>query len=248
MTTDILLIVAGAFVGGFVNGLTGFGTALTSMPLFLMAVSPATAAMLGAAISVAGQMQTLPTIWRSINWSRTLPLVIGGLLGIPLGTALLPHVGLDTFKLFVGLVLVGYCSFMLLGGAGLRVGGAGTKADLAVGIGGGVMAGLAALSGPLPIIWASLQGWGKNERRGVFQAYNALVLSAMLVTSAVAGLMTREFLDALLWSLPGAIFGTFLGAAAYRRLDDRRFDRLVLLVLLVAGLVLVVSSRASALS
>ncbi len=246
MAADTLLIVAGAFAGGFVNGLTGFGTALTSMPLLLLAVSPATAAMLGAAIGVAGQAQTLPAIWRYIAWPRALPLVIGGLLGIPLGTALLPHVGLSTFKLVVGLVLIGYCTFMLLGGAGLRVKGAGLKADLAVGIGGGLMAGLAALSGPLPIIWASLQGWGKDERRGVFQVYNAVVLSAMLVSSAIAGLMTEEFRAALLWSLPTAIIGTFLGAMVYRRLDDRRFDRLVLLVLLIAGVALVVSSQFAA--
>jgi uncharacterized membrane protein YfcA len=245
MTPDTLLIVAGSFVGGFVNGLTGFGTALTAMPCFLLAVSPATAAMLAAALSVAGHVQTLPAIWRYINWPRALPLIGGGLIGLPCGTLMLPQVSVPLFKLFVGLVLIGYCSFMLLGGARLKVSGTGRRSDVAIGVGGGVMAGLSALSGPLPIIWASLQGWSKDERRGVFQAYNFMVLAAMLAASTVAGLMTSEFARALAWGLPGAVSGTFIGVRVYRRLDDRRFDRLVLALLLVAGIALVVSSQPS---
>lgn len=243
MTLDTLLIVAGSFVGGFVNGLTGFGAALTAMPFFLSAVSPPVAAMLAASLGVAGHAQTFHAIWNYINWPRALPLIAGGLAGLPLGTLLLPHVGLPVFKLFVGLVLVGYCSFMLLGGGAVRVAQAGRTGDAVVGFGGGVMGGLSALSGPLPIIWASLQGWGKDERRGVFQSYNATILAAMLMASAVAGLMTLEFAKSLLWALPGSIVGTNAGARLYRKLDDRRFDRLVLILLLAAGASLVASSQ-----
>ena len=71
-----------------------------------------------------------------------------------------------------------------------------------------------------------------------------VILSAMLVSSAIAGLMSQEYARVLLWALPGAIAGTFIGARVYRRLDDHRFDRLVMLLLLVAGGVLVVSSQA----
>jgi uncharacterized membrane protein YfcA len=238
-----LLIVVGAFAGGFVNGLTGFGTALTALPLFLMVLSPPTAAILAAAIGATAQAQTLPSIWRHINWPRALPLIIGGLAGLPVGTMLLPHVSMPVFKILVGLVLIGYCSFMLLGGARFQLTIKALSADVAVGVGGGIMAGLSALAGPLPIIWAGLQGWGKDERRGVFQAYNSTMLTLMLVSSAVAGLMTRELGSALLWALPAGIAGTFAGTQAYRRLDDRRFDRLVLLLLLVAGITLVLSSQ-----
>lgn len=244
---DIAWIVTGASIGGFVSGLTGFGTTLTAMPFFLMALQPANAAMLGASLGLANQIQTLPSIWRSISWSRVGPMIGGGLLGLPIGALLLPHVSLSAFKLFVGLVLIGYCSFMLAGmmrgGNGLRVRAGGRAADVAVGIGGGLLTGLAALSGPLPIIWASLQDWSKNERRGVFQAYNSAMLTAMLATSAVTGLMNWTYATAAMWALPGTIVSAFLGTQVYKRLDDRRFDRLVMLLLLVAGIFLVASSQ-----
>ena len=38
----LALILAGALTGGLVNGLTGFGTALTGLPLWLQAVEPLT--------------------------------------------------------------------------------------------------------------------------------------------------------------------------------------------------------------
>ncbi len=244
MTLQIALILAGSFAGGLVNGLTGFGTALTTMPFYLWAVSPPTAALLAAVLSVCGQLQTLLSIWRHIAWHRALPLLAGGLLGIPAGTALLPHVGGATFKLLVGLVLIAFCIFMLAGRWRPRVPALGAPADFAVGIVSGVMGGLAALSGVVPAVWASLQDWRKDERRIVFMVFNGTVLSLMLVSSWLAGLMTSEFFDAVLWAIPSAVAGTLLGAHLYQRLDDRRFDRIVLLLLLVAGCALVVSSQA----
>jgi len=41
-----------------------------------------------------------------------------------------------------------------------------------------ILGGLAGLSGPIPILWASVRGWDKNQRRGVFQTFNWTVLSA----------------------------------------------------------------------
>lgn len=245
MTLEIAFIIAGSFVGGFVNGMTGFGTALTTMPFYLLAVTPPTAAMLAAVLSVAGQAQTLLAMWRNIVWRRVLPMLAGGLIGIPVGTWLLPHVSVSAFKMFVGLVLIGYCTFMLLGGVQRRfLPEAGPSADFALGVASGVMGGLAALSGVLPAVWASLQNWRKDERRVVFMTFNGTILSVMLISSWLAGLVTQEFGRAVLWALPAAVAGGWLGSLAYRRLDDRRFDRIVLALLLLAGVALVLSSQA----
>ncbi|MFZ1105605.1 MAG: sulfite exporter TauE/SafE family protein [Hyphomicrobiaceae bacterium] len=238
----LALILAGALAAGFVNGLTGFGTALTGLPIWLQAVEPAVAAQLASACSVLGHISTFPAIWRAVDWRRLAPLIAAGLSGVPIGTLLLPYVAVDAFKLGVGLVLVGHCTFMLVAAGRVRLAVGGSGAEAAVGFIAGVLGGLAALSGVLVTVWASLKAWPKDQRRVVFQAFNFTVLTAMLAASAATGQVGLRSLAALVIAAPGTLLGASLGLRLYRRLDDVGFDRLVLVVLLLSGVALIWTS------
>jgi uncharacterized membrane protein YfcA len=242
MLDPVILLVAGAFIGGFVSGLTGFGTGISALPLWLYAVPPLLAGPLVVICSVISQIQTLPAIWHAIDPKRALPFIAGGLVGVPVGTLLLPHISLTAFKLVVALLLIAYCSFLLLRRIRFHVQWGGRLADGVVGLCGGVMGGLAGLSGPLPIIWAGLRGWEKDAKRGVFQAFNLSILSFALVAQAFAGLMTAELGRLVLIALPGTLVGAFIGRRLYSRLDNVRFDKVVLVLLLIAGFALLLSA------
>ena len=77
----------------------------------------------------------------------------------------------------------------------------------------------------------------------MFQVFNLVVLAAVVVWHAVSGQMTRELGRLVLVALPGTLVGAWLGAAAYRRLSDRRFHEIVLGLLGLSGLVLVWAAR-----
>jgi uncharacterized membrane protein YfcA len=237
--STVALVLAGAFVGGFVNGLTGFGTALSGLPLWLQALEPRVAAQLASACSVVGHLSTIKLVLREADWRRMAPMLVAGLLGVPIGTSLLPLVSLPTFKLAIGIVLVAYCSFMLLAAGRIRVQGGGRGAEALIGFAGGILGGLAALSGVLPTIWASLKSWPKAERRAFFQIFNFTVLVAMLLASFVQGMVESGSIAALCLAIPGTLAGNWTGVAIYRRLDDVRFDQIVLAVLLVSGIGLI---------
>jgi uncharacterized membrane protein YfcA len=236
-------VLAGALVSGFVNGLTGFGTALTGLPIWLQAVEPLVAAQLASASSVIGQAATLPTVWRAADWRQLAPMLLAGLIGVPIGTWVLPYIPLHTFKMAVGAVLIGYCLFMLFLSGRIRLQAGGTATETAIGFGGGILAGIAGLSGVLPTVYASLKGWPKDQRRVFFQVFNSTILAAMLAATAAQGLMGWPFLLALAVAAPGILAGSWAGLSLYKRLDDVRFDRVVLFVLLLSGLGLVWSSR-----
>jgi uncharacterized membrane protein YfcA len=236
-------LLGGALAGGFVNGLTGFGTGLTALPFWLQALEPVLAAQLVSAASVAGHITAVPAIWAKVDWRRMAPLLGGGLLGVPIGAWLLPHIPLAAFKLAVGTVLVVYCTVMLIAAGRVRLAAGGRGAEAGIGVLAGVLGGMAGLSGALPTVWATLKGWSKEERRIVFQAFNMTILSAMLAATLVQGLIGKRFLLALLLALPATLIGGRLGAWLYHRLDDRRFDRIVLVLLLISGLGLVWSNR-----
>jgi uncharacterized protein len=239
----LAFILGGALAGGFVNGLTGFGTALTGLPLWLQAVEPLVAAQIASACSVLGHVANLPAIWGKVDWRRIAPMLVAGLIGVPIGTRVLPLISLGTFKLGVGVTLIVYCSFMLFGAGRVRVAAGGRGAETVVGFAGGVLGGIAGLSGVLPTIWASLKGWSKQERRVIFQTFNMTLLIAMLVASAAQGLVSRASILAICVAAPGTLVGGWLGMRLYHRLDDLGFDRIVLALLLLSGVGLIWSSR-----
>lgn len=241
LTGQTLLVLCGAFAGGFVSGLAGFGTGLIALGIWLHVMAPADAVSLVLVCSVISQTQTIRAVWHAIEPARVWPFVLFGLTGVPIGTRLLAHADPTTFRLGMGVFLLAFSGFMLLGRPRWRLAWGGRAADAAVGLLGGVLGGLAGLSGPLPIVWATLRGWGKDERRGVFQAFNLSVLAAALVSHAWAGLLTREVGRLALLALPGTLAGAWLGAATYRRLSERGFTRVVLFLLAVSGLLLVCS-------
>lgn len=237
-----LVILGGALAGGFVTGLAGFGTGLVALGIWLHVVAPAPAAALVMICSVVAQAQTIPTIWHAIDRARVAPMLAAGLVGVPIGTRLLAHVDPQTFRLATGLLLLAFSGFMLLGRARPQMQWGGRVADGAVGLAGGILGGLAGLSGPLPTMWATLRGWSKDERRGVFQAFNLAVLGAAFLSQAVSGMVGAELGRLTLIALPGTLIGAWLGAHAYRRLSDKRFHEIVLALLCISGLTLVWSS------
>ncbi len=232
---EILLILAGALLGGFVNGLSGFGTTIVALPFWVHALPPVVAAQLGAALGVTGHLVTLPALRHLIRWRAVVPYIAAGLIGVPLGTTLLPMLEPRLFKLGVGSMVVLFCAFQLLSRDRLRFRHGGTAADAVVGLAGGFLGGLAGMSGPLPTMWASLRGLGRDDKRTLFLTFNLTMLAAMLCASAMQGLLSLELGRAILISLPASLIGARLGQWTYHRLNARRFDRLILVLLLLSG-------------
>jgi uncharacterized protein len=241
-TAAVGILLLGALAGGFVSGLAGFGTALMALGIWLYAFPPSIAVPLILICSIVAQTSTLPAIWRHIDFRLVWPFLIGGLAGVPLGTLLVAHADPRIFKLSVGVFLLIFPVALYLNQKPVAWSFGGRAADALVGFAGGILGGLAGLSGPLPTLWASLRGWSKDERRGVFQSFNTAVLAAALCLQAGTGLITREMLVLALIALPGTLFGAWLGARTYRALSDRNFYDVVLGLLFVSGAGLVWSS------
>ena len=234
-----VFLVAGALAGGIVAGLTGFGTAITALGIWVYAIPPVDASSLAIVCSTVSQTQNLHLIWRDIDWKRVLVFVIPGLLGVPVGTLLLPQIDPRLFKLGLGVFLVVYPAYVLLRTRQLESAWGGRTADGFIGFASGVLGGLTGLSGVLPVIWTDVRGWSKQARRSVIQFFNMTILAFALVSHAAAGLLTRQVGIDVVIVLPATIGGAWLGATAYRRLADRGYQRAVMVLLLISGATLV---------
>jgi uncharacterized protein len=239
------LLFVGALAGGFVSGLAGFGTALMALGIWLYVLPPSLAVPLILVCSVVAQSSTLPSMWRSFDLTLVWPFVIGGLAGVPLGTMLVAHADPNVFKLTIGVFLLVFPVLLHFNRDWPAIRFGGKLADGAIGFAGGILGGLAGLSRPLPILWASIRGWGKDERRGVFQLFNFTVLAAALVVQIVAGMVDTQLIWLALVAFPGTIVGAWLGARVYHAMSDRNFNDVVLALLFLSGIALVWTSIAA---
>jgi uncharacterized protein len=238
------ILLSGALAGGFVSGLTGFGTALMALGIWLYVVPASVAVPLVLICSVGAQLWTLPTMWKLLDFRLAWPFVAGGLLGMPIGAALVSRADPEIFKLSVGVMLLVFPAALYFMRSNLSLSFGGRAADATVGFAGGILGGLAGLSGPLPILWASVRGWSKDQRRGVFQIFNGVVLGAALFLQIASGFVAGAVFWLALLVLPGTFLGAWIGARTYRALSDRNFYDLVLGLLFISGVGMVWSSIA----
>jgi hypothetical protein len=169
-------------------------------------------------------------------------MLLAGAVGVPIGTLLLEHVRPNPLKVGVGLLLIVYSAWMAFVRRPPIVTSGGRLADAVVGLTGGVMGGMASLSGPAPAIWAQLRGFGKDEQRGVNQPYNMSVLFLALISAGVADFLDRTFFVWAAITLPSTLIGARVGLMLYRRVNDAQFRRIILALLMLSGLTLIVSS------
>jgi uncharacterized membrane protein YfcA len=233
-----LVLSIGVFAGALVSGLIGFAFSAVAGAILLHIMPPTEAVPLMMACSIVVQAASLVALHRRLQWRHSLALIAGGALGVLPALYLLNHVNGHMFRIGFGVFLAAYAAYMLCHPVIHYVRSAGGLRDAVVGFGGGLVGGLTAMPGALPVIWCDLRGMGKEQQRSLVQPY----ITAMQVF-ALALLLSRNGLSApavtyWLYSLPALAAGTGLGIVMFGKINDALFRRIVLAVLLLAGLAL----------
>ncbi|MEC9369088.1 MAG: sulfite exporter TauE/SafE family protein [Pseudomonadota bacterium] len=235
----IIFLLSGAVLAGFAMGLVGFGTGLAALGFWLHVVEPKIAVPLVVICSLATTLFTCGAYSHAISLHRLLPFTIGGLLGLPLGVALLVKLDPGIVKAVIGGFLVAYTLFRLLVLPRLVYTGGGNLADGVIGAVAGILGGIAAIPGPVTITWCGLRGWSKDAQRGVYQPFNQGIILVAFVLYAWEGMATHELWIVSLYCLPASLVGMWVGMKAYKHIDDALFQKIVLWFLLASGAVMV---------
>src|ERR1700694_1131899 len=144
-----LAICAIALVSGTARGFSGFGAALIFMPLASSMAAPRLVAALLLIIDFVAAAPLVPNAWKHADRKATAVIVLGALIGVPIGTWFLSWLDPVTTRWIIsGFV----CGLLLLLLSGWRYRGKDHPA-ISVGIGGlsGFCSGLAQTGGP-PIV------------------------------------------------------------------------------------------------
>jgi len=232
---SILAVITILAVSAFVRSAIGFGDALIAMGLVTHWVGLKTATPLVALISMIISSSIVVTEWKQLNIRAARPLILSTLLGIPLGLVLLTVVPEHIAKLFLGILLLLYGLYGLIGLRLPRV-----YSDRTAGFFGfiaGILGGAYNTNGPPVVIYGTLRRWNPEQFRLTLQGYFFFTNALILAGHAAFGLWTVKVWSLFFLSLPAVGLATWLGGVVNQRIQHELFSKLVFGVLLIVGII-----------
>lgn len=235
----LLILLSGAFLGAFVQGATGFGSGLLINAFWLHIMEPTHAIPLNVVTSLFISGVPIYKLRKKLDFSKLKQFAIFGVVGIPIGMYLLVISDPSKLKFSIGILLVIYAVLMLkISSFSINVNN--KSINNLVGFISGVIGGLTALLGIIPVAWFSVQRLPKNTKRGTYEPFIFITSIAAIISFAFAGLYKIEMIFDLLKIIPALLVGSWLGIKIYNKINDDLFRKVVLGLILLSGLFLVI--------
>jgi uncharacterized membrane protein YfcA len=220
-----LALAAITFGAAIVNGALGYGFSSITVPLALLfltnrilnpALVPIEVALNAYVLWV--NREALPVVWR-----RVLPIVIGLVPGVALGTALVSQVNPGWLKFITFLALL---PLILLQAAGFR---RPIRSERSVGLvfggGVGVLYSVTTIPGPPLAVMLSNQGLTKRDFRAALGFIRLAESSFTAVAYGWAGLYSFESMALIPFIVPSIAIGVPIGAQIIQRIRPETFRR-----------------------
>lgn len=236
------ILILGAAVAGFVQGLSGFAFSLVSLSFWAWGVEPVLAATLAILGGLAGQITAAIRVRRGWDLRLLAPFLVGGVVGVPIGVAVLPMLDVPLFKALLGGLLVTWSPAILFATRLPRVPDVGRAADGGIGLAGGILGGIVGSAGAIPTLWTTLRQYDRDHARAVVQNFNLVILALSGSALVVSGRVTPEVLPTLAIVIVAMFVPALIGMRVYIGLSEVAFRRVVLTCLTASGVALLASS------
>ncbi len=247
---SIALLAAILAASALMSGLSGFGfSAIGALCLWLL--PPKLGVPLLMTLSSANQLMSLGQLKADLKPLREwwpdgpAPYLAGGLVGVPVGLAILHALPTSTLMAIFGAFLVLYAAYSILKPESAHVEmKANWPISSLVGLMGGVIGGFTAFPGAAVVVWSGLRRLPKSESRAIVQPYifALQIVSLMMLAIQHPETFNRTYWSLVLFTLPVVLPCTLLGVNLYRSLSDINFRRVTFMLLGTSGFGLLVKA------
>jgi uncharacterized protein len=236
----IMLLAVSLVIAGLVKGMIGVGMPVVAFPLLSMLVDVQTSIML---LCMPLILSNIPQALEGGFVAKTLwsltPVLVGMIPGVWIGVAVLLNADPAVAKIVAGAVVILVAALILLAPklqVKQRMIG---PVGLGAGFCGGLLGGIAALSGPLVFIF--LLAKGLSGREFTKEASMFLVVSSILLASALTSSRQFDWHDVLISTLATVpvVVGMLVGQKVSDAIPADAFKKLVVVAVLLSGAQLV---------
>ena len=241
MMLGTVAVSFGIFVAAVTSGATGQALPLIAGPIFLLEYPATEAVALIAVCSLTGQLFSTLLLRRAIAYELRVFLIGAGLLGVPLGTALLTDCNPRLVRIALGALILAASLCALLRPYVPNPKPASAYAEAAIGLCGGLTGGLVGASSVVPAIWCAARGFDKGSQRAVTQPYIMAVQFASLVSLWARGALDAGIAHKYFLFLAPLLIGIGTGVAAFRMMPSSTATRAVMSIAAASGLVMLLA-------
>ena len=164
---------------------SGLGFGLVVSPVLVVLLGPLDGVMIVNACGAASSLLILVRVWRDVDWSRYVGLILPGVVGIALGALVVSRVPAAPLEIAIGILLIlGLVLSQLVARARRRFDGIGIRT--VSGFSSGFMNAAAAVGGPAVTAYAILSRWEQRRFGATLQPYFFSTGTTSLLAKATA--------------------------------------------------------------
>lgn len=223
-----------AFAGGFIQGLTGFGSALVTIPLATYLVPLPFALAVFAIVDFANGLRLgLENPRNAVlgDIARMVPLMI---VGIVTGTTLLVNLPRNTSLIALGVFVLAYAVYSLARRGGPAI--VSRNWAFFAGFCGGLSGTLFGAGGPPYAIYLSHRPLSKEQFRATMTLTTIFSIGLRLIAFAVTGLLMQDGVWlAAAAAIPAGLFAIYFASKIFRAISREMVMRGVAILLLASG-------------
>ncbi|MCO6473764.1 MAG: sulfite exporter TauE/SafE family protein [Melioribacteraceae bacterium] len=236
-----LFIIAVLFAASFTQGMTGFGFALVSIPLLSMMMELKEAVALGALGGLVVNIYLIIKLRSFVKFFDLKNLIIGSVIGIPLGTYMLNDLSPHILKIILGIIVI---LFVLLSVFKIiKQRNINTNLGYIFGFASGLLGGALNTNGPPILIYFYLNGYDKFKQKASITGFFLIASMFIVLSHALTGITSTTTLKNFGIALPFILTGIFLGSRAFGKISTLIYDRIILGFLFIVSIYLIFLSR-----
>lgn len=222
-------------IASMVQGATSFGFSLLALPmlglLYDLKIVVPTLVFLSLFLNliIFFKLKIKP------NFKEIILLGIFAIIFIPVGVQMLVYVEERILKLFVSVLLI-MISIIMLSGVQLNIKNK-SLSYIITGILSGILNGAVSLSGPPIVVLLANDNKNKNEFRSTLTFLFIILNIVTIALYFIRGIFDQPEFTKLFFLLPIMIIGSYLGIYLGNKIDENKFKKIVLVLLLGMGII-----------
>lgn len=220
---EFVIVLLAVGLGGFLQGLAGFGLVLIVVPLLSIVIDVQLAVPIAVALSWIVSIPLVFQMWSKIQWQTVIMLVLGSLPGAFIGTDMLKYLPASYILISLGILLI-ISSLYSFSHFRKQIKNPTKKQFLVVGFISGVLGASVGASGPPVITYMSMMLWSSDKIKATLLGFFFVQMFSMLLNFWINHLITAEMGYLVIKTLPMLIIGMLVGIWSYQRLNRHNIN------------------------